>query len=90
MTKLTARLRSQILAEYQAGASPTELARRYGVAVRSINNWRRRAGIRSQLAARWDRAVYNARDDFERSINTCYEAVRERVKAGGPPWTPPR
>ena len=31
---------------------------------------------------------YQARDDFNQSINACYEAVRERVKNGGPAWEP--
>jgi hypothetical protein len=31
---------------------------------------------------------YNADDDFAKSINVAYQAVRERVANGGPPWTP--
>jgi N6-adenosine-specific RNA methylase IME4 len=31
---------------------------------------------------------YDAADDFARSIDACYEAVRERVKNGGPGWPP--
>lgn len=31
---------------------------------------------------------YQPRDDFNKSINDCYEAVRERVKEGGPSWEP--
>jgi hypothetical protein len=31
---------------------------------------------------------YDADDDFTESINVAYEAVRERVANGGPPWTP--
>jgi hypothetical protein len=31
---------------------------------------------------------YDAADDFEKSLNVAYEAVRERVANGGPPWTP--
>jgi hypothetical protein len=34
--------------------------------------------------------TYNAERDFSESINVCYEAVRERVDAGGPTWTPSR
>jgi hypothetical protein len=33
----------------------------------------------------WD-PEYDAADDFEQSINSCYAAVRERVKNGGPGW----
>jgi hypothetical protein len=31
---------------------------------------------------------YDADDDFEKSLAVAYEAVRERIAAGGPPWTP--
>lgn len=32
---------------------------------------------------------YNASKDFARSIDACYEAIRERQANGGPGWTPP-
>ena len=32
---------------------------------------------------------YNAADDFNRSLDNCYRAVRERVAAGGKGWEPP-
>jgi hypothetical protein len=31
---------------------------------------------------------YDADEDFAKSIDVAYEAVRERVANGGPPWTP--
>jgi N6-adenosine-specific RNA methylase IME4 len=31
---------------------------------------------------------YDANKDFDGSINDCYDAVRERVAAGGPTWEP--
>jgi N6-adenosine-specific RNA methylase IME4 len=31
---------------------------------------------------------YDAADDFAKSIDVAYEAVRERVAGGGPTWTP--
>jgi N6-adenosine-specific RNA methylase IME4 len=31
---------------------------------------------------------YDAADDFGKSIDACYEAVRERKAAGGPGWEP--
>src|SRR5262249_38743714 len=31
---------------------------------------------------------YDGNDDFSRSIDDCYRAVRERVDAGGPGWKP--
>lgn len=31
---------------------------------------------------------YKPHDDFSKSIDVCYDAVRERVAAGGPNWTP--
>jgi hypothetical protein len=31
---------------------------------------------------------YDPDDDFEKSLSVAYEAVRERVANGGPPWTP--
>jgi Family of unknown function (DUF6011) len=31
---------------------------------------------------------YKPRDDFSRSVEECYRAVRERVAAGGVPWVP--
>ena len=34
------------------------------------------------------REQYKPHDDFSKSIDACYEAVRERVKAGGPSWKP--
>jgi N6-adenosine-specific RNA methylase IME4 len=34
-------------------------------------------------------STYDATDDFAKSINVAYEAVRERVAQGGPTWTPP-
>jgi N6-adenosine-specific RNA methylase IME4 len=35
-----------------------------------------------------DKFEYKPRDDFSRSIEECYRAVRERVAAGGPKWVP--
>jgi N6-adenosine-specific RNA methylase IME4 len=35
-----------------------------------------------------DKFEYKPRDDFNRSIEECYRAVRERVAAGGRPWLP--
>jgi len=32
---------------------------------------------------------YNAEDDFARSIDLAYEAIRERMAAGGKGWEPP-
>jgi hypothetical protein len=32
---------------------------------------------------------YDAADDFSRSLDNCYAAVRERVAAGGKGWEPP-
>lgn len=31
---------------------------------------------------------YKPRDDFAKSIDACYSAVRERVAVGGPTWKP--
>jgi hypothetical protein len=31
---------------------------------------------------------YDSADDFARSIEFAYAAVRERIARGGPPWTP--
>jgi hypothetical protein len=31
---------------------------------------------------------YDGLDDFERSIEFAYAAVRARIANGGPPWTP--
>jgi len=31
---------------------------------------------------------YDGEDDFRRSIDEAYAAVRERVAKGGPTWTP--
>jgi N6-adenosine-specific RNA methylase IME4 len=33
-------------------------------------------------------APYDAEDDFAKSIDVAYDAVRERVANGGPTWTP--
>jgi hypothetical protein len=33
--------------------------------------------------------AYSARLDLARSIDACYAAIRERVRNGGKPWTPP-
>jgi N6-adenosine-specific RNA methylase IME4 len=33
-------------------------------------------------------APYDAEDDFAKSIDVAYDAVRERVANGGAPWTP--
>jgi N6-adenosine-specific RNA methylase IME4 len=33
-------------------------------------------------------APYNGEDDFAKSIDVAYEAVRKRLANGGPPWTP--
>ena len=33
---------------------------------------------------------YDAADDFAKSINVAYEAVRERIANGGPSWIPPQ
>jgi hypothetical protein len=35
-----------------------------------------------------EREEYDADDDFAKSLNDGYRAIRERVKAGGLPWTP--
>jgi hypothetical protein len=32
---------------------------------------------------------YDFWDDFARSVEVAYAAIRERVAAGGPPWVPP-
>jgi DNA modification methylase len=32
---------------------------------------------------------YDFNDDFAKSIDAAYEAIRTRVANGGPPWTPP-
>jgi hypothetical protein len=32
---------------------------------------------------------YDAADDFSRSLDACYAAIRERVARGGEGWTPP-
>jgi hypothetical protein len=45
-----------------------------------------RARSREQLGP--EPLPYDADDDFEKSIAVAYEAVRERVADGGPPWTP--
>lgn len=31
---------------------------------------------------------YKARDDFTRSVDECYEEIRDRVAAGGESWNP--
>lgn len=31
---------------------------------------------------------YDGKDDFAKSIGVGFEAIRERVAAGGPAWTP--
>jgi hypothetical protein len=33
---------------------------------------------------------YDAQDDLAGSIAECYAAIRARITAGGPGWTPPR
>jgi hypothetical protein len=33
--------------------------------------------------------TYDATDDFSRSVDDCYAAIRERVAAGGKRWEPP-
>jgi hypothetical protein len=35
------------------------------------------------------RAVYDAEDDFAKSIDEAYAEIRARVAAGGKGWTPP-
>jgi hypothetical protein len=35
-----------------------------------------------------DEVLYNAADDFSKSIDVAYRAVRARVALGGPPWVP--
>lgn len=32
---------------------------------------------------------YDPRDDMNKSVDACYEAIRKRVAAGGPAWTSP-
>jgi hypothetical protein len=32
---------------------------------------------------------YDGADDFARSIDECYRAIRERKAKGGPGWEPP-
>jgi hypothetical protein len=36
-----------------------------------------------------DHDAYSARLDLARGIDACYAAIRERVRNGGKPWTPP-
>lgn len=31
--------------------------------------------------------TYNPRDDFNKSVNECYRAIKERVANGGPGWS---
>ena len=33
--------------------------------------------------------LYNATDDFAKSIDEAYRVIRERIRNGGPGWTPP-
>jgi DNA modification methylase len=33
---------------------------------------------------------YNPRDDFNKSVTACYDAIKERVANGGPGWEPPK
>ena len=35
-----------------------------------------------------DDLPYDGQDDFAKSLDVAYAAIRERVAAGGPPWTP--
>jgi hypothetical protein len=35
-----------------------------------------------------DDKPYNGADDFAKSIDVAYEAIRERKAAGGPGWAP--
>lgn len=43
------------------------------------------------MAARDSEEVdYSPRDDFNKSVNECYRAIKERVASGGPNWNPNR
>jgi len=45
--------------------------------------------VRERWDCHGDEVPYDAADDFAKSIDVAYGAVRERVAGGGPSWTPP-
>lgn len=65
------------------------------VAIRRWENYTGRkavleSGQRTFEAVRAERIDgYNARDDLSKSVDVAYEAVRDRVEAGGPGYVPP-
>lgn len=44
--------------------------------------------IQMPTPARQEAFAYDAQDDFAKSLDVGYAAIRERVKNGGPGWTP--
>lgn len=49
-------------------------------------------GLSKQNEIDWGPPVgneYNGTDDFAKSIDEAYRVIRERIRNGGPGWTPP-
>lgn len=91
--------RQKILAEYSAGVKRSVIAKRYGVDINYPANLAKQRGLPSptkqRIARGWERARrmaggYDPQQDFARSIEDGYQAIRERVAAGGEPWRPGR
>jgi hypothetical protein len=55
-------------------------------AMTTYDSWKARNPQDEQLGP--EPPPYNGDDDFEKSLAFAYEAVRERIANGGPPWTP--
>jgi hypothetical protein len=58
---------------------------------RMVRDRAQRLGAAVAVASPWraPSRPYDAADDFSRSLDDCYRAVRERVAAGGKGWEPP-
>jgi site-specific DNA-methyltransferase (adenine-specific) len=69
--------------EYQA-----DIRRRFAVRPRLALDKATLIRLEAQLQAAEGDETYNAEDDFAKSIDVAYEAVRERVADGGPGWAP--
>jgi hypothetical protein len=52
------------------------------IEARALERYQKRIAFEAQ------EELYDATDDFSRSIDDCYRAIRERVAAGGKTWKP--
>lgn len=102
--KLTTSQRCQVAEFYRQGLPIRHISQQFGISINAVSAIANGKGLRrrktrsdrkhtaqpeSETFA--EAAVaddYNAEDDFAKSLDDGYKAIRERIAKGGKPWTP--